>query len=452
MFISTNPATEVEIGRYPFMTDAETEAMLHQAVRAQAAWAMRTLDERCTVIKRLGEILISQADAIAPMITREMGKPLAQSRAEVLKCATVCTYYAEHAEHLLAEELIDTEFAQSGVRYDPLGLVLSIMPWNFPLWQFFRFAVPALLAGNGVVLKHAPTTWGCAFEAVRCCREAGIPEELVCCLLADVPQVANVIADRRIRAVTFTGSTRGGAAVAAAAGAAVKKCVMELGGSDAYMVLEDADVEHAARICVASRTTNSGQSCVAAKRFIVHQAVRNAFTDYVIDGMLSLTVGDPFDAATQIGPLARRDLRDGLLEQVRASVADGAVAHGGASIDGPGWFVAPTVLTNVMPTNPAFTEELFGPVAAIIEATDDDHALQLANASRYGLGSAVFTRSEERATRFVRGVEAGMVVVNDMVRSDARLPFGGVKDSGFGRELGPLGIREFVNAKTFARR
>lgn len=447
-FTSVNPATLDTLASYNLMSAADVNNAIAKCSRAQTAWAALPLLERADVIRRLGSVLLAQAPTVANMITAEMGKPLAQARAEVEKCASACTYYADVAEELLAVRHVNTEHTSATIHTEALGIVLCIMPWNFPLWQFIRFAAPALIAGNGIVLKHAPTTWGSAFEAVRLCKEAGIPEDLVACLVIDVADVAPVIAHSNVRAVTFTGSTKGGAAVASMAGANVKKSVLELGGSDAYVVLDDAHVEHAARMCVESRCTNSGQSCIAAKRFIVHRHVINEFTTAAMRFMQAMVVGDPLDVATRIGPLARRDLRDGLLDQVRRAVAGGAVTHSWHDVPDTGFYVAPMILTNVHEDNVACTEELFGPVASIIEAADDADALALANASRYGLGSAVFSADLERASWFAQRLQAGSVAVNDMVRSDARLPFGGVKDSGYGRELGPHGIMEFVNVKS----
>ncbi|MBS1561488.1 MAG: aldehyde dehydrogenase family protein [Bacteroidetes bacterium] len=447
-FTSIDPASEKTLASYSHMDATHVERTIAQCVRAQQAWAQKPIAERAAVLRRLAAVLLAQAPRVASMITAEMGKPLSQARAEVEKCATACTYYADRAEELLAPRHVDVPQATATIHAEALGIVLCIMPWNFPLWQFIRFAAPALMAGNGILLKHAPTTWGSAFEAVRMCREAGVPEELVACLVIDVADVATVIADARVRAVTFTGSTRGGAAVAALAGANVKKSVLELGGSDAYVVLDDANVEEAARICVESRCTNSGQSCIAAKRFIVQRGVIDAFTDAAMQHLRTMHVGDPLDEATRIGPLARRDLRDGLLDQVRRAVEGGAVAQSWHDVPDVGFYVAPTLLTNVDADNVALTEELFGPVAAIVEASDDADALALANASRYGLGGAVFTADPARALWFAQRLECGTVAVNDMVRSDARLPFGGVKDSGYGRELGPHGIMEFVNVKS----
>lgn len=451
-FTTINPTTEAELERYVWHTPAQVDRVIARAASAQHAWAQQPLQHRLDIIRRLGAVLHAHADQIAHRITMEMGKPIVQARAEAEKCVTVCDYYADHAGAFLADLPVATSYARSSVRFDPLGVVLSIMPWNFPFWQFIRFVVPAVAAGNGVLLKHAPSTMGCALLAVELCHRAGIPEELVQALIIDIPDVERVIADARVRAVTFTGSTGGGAAVAALAGSYVKKTVLELGGSDAYIVCDDADVEHAARQCVASRCINSGQSCIAAKRFIVQASVADAFTEAVIAHMASQVVGDPLSPGTTIGPMARMDLRDALVDQVHRTV------HAGAHLVFPrdpldhgqrrGWFIAPSVLTGVQRSMPAAIEEVFGPVAVILTAETDDEAVAIANASRFGLGAAVFTADASRADAMVAKLDAGNVFVNDYVRSDARMPFGGVKDSGYGRELGPFGLREFVNVKS----
>jgi succinate-semialdehyde dehydrogenase/glutarate-semialdehyde dehydrogenase len=429
VFTTINPATEELLEQYAWHAHAQVDHMVARAASAQQAWVQRPLQHRLDVIRQLGVVLHAHADQIAHMITTEMGKPIAQARAEAEKCVTVCDYYADHAGEALAELPVATSYARSRVRFDPLGVVLSIMPWNFPFWQFIRFVVPAVAAGNGVLLKHAPSTMGCALLAVELCHRAGIPEELVQALIIDIPDVERVIADARVRAVTFTGSTGGGAAVAALAGSYVKKTVLELGGSDAYIICSDADVEHAAR-----------------------QSVADAFTEAVIAHMADQVVGDPLLPRTTIGPMARMDLRDTLMDQVRRTV------HAGARLVFPrdpldhgqrrGWFIAPSVLAGVERTMPAAVEEVFGPVAVIMTAETDDEAVVMANASRFGLGAAVFTADGSRADAIVAKLDAGNVFVNDYVRSDARMPFGGVKDSGYGRELGPFGLREFVNVKS----
>jgi succinate-semialdehyde dehydrogenase/glutarate-semialdehyde dehydrogenase len=380
----------------------------------------------------------------------EMGKPVAAGRAEADKCAWVCEYYADHAEGFLADEPIATDATHSFVRYEPLGVVLAVMPWNFPLWQVFRFAAPALMAGNAGVLKHASNVCGCALAIEDVFRRAGFPEHLFRSLLVGSRQVDALLGHPRIMAATLTGSTPAGKAVARRAGELLKKTVLELGGSDPYLILEDADVEAAAATCVASRLINSGQSCIAAKRFIVVEPVRSRFEELFVQGMRAAKMGDPLAEDVQVGPQARVDLRDELHGQVERSLLAGArCLLGGAIPPGPGAFYPPTVLADVHPGMPAFDEELFGPVGAIVPARDEAEAIRLANQSVFGLGAAVFTRDVARGERIAaRELEAGSCFVNASVKSDPRLPFGGIKQSGYGRELAVFGIREFVNIKT----
>lgn len=445
-FRSIDPATEEVIATYPAHSAEEVRRIIERADEAQQHWAQVDAVDRSALVRRLGDVITEHVDRAATMISREMGKPLDQAAAEVLKCATACTYMAEHGPMALRDEVVSAEFVMSSIRREPMGLILSIMPWNFPFWQFFRFAAPALVAGNGILLKHAPTTWGSALLAVELCRRAGIPEGLVDCVMVDVPDVESVIADRRIRAVTFTGSTIGGRAVGALAGKYIKKSVLELGGSDAYIVLDDADLSIAVNACIQQRFINSGQSCIAAKRWVVHTAVMETFKQRIFAAMQTV----------HVGPLARRDLKDQLIDQVRRAVEEGATLYvDGAPAEvsaldpgGRGWFVRPAVLMNVRPGSVADQEELFGPVAAVIEVGSDEEAIHVANGNDYGLGAAVFTRDAQRADLFCRALQAGSVFVNGFVRSDARLPFGGVKDSGYGRELGLAGLMEFVNVKT----
>jgi succinate-semialdehyde dehydrogenase/glutarate-semialdehyde dehydrogenase len=382
-------------------------------------------------------------------MVEEMGKPIGAAEAEVAKCAWACRHYAENGEALLAPRTVVTDASRSFVRFDPLGPVLAVMPWNFPFWQVFRFAAPALMAGNVGLLKHASNTTGCAFAIERIFAEAGLPDGTFQVLAIRSHAVERVIRDPRVRAVTLTGSEPAGRAVSAAASDEVKKSVLELGGSDPFVVLADADVEKAAEVGAQARMINSGQSCIAAKRFIVEEAVKDAFVEAFVARVADMKVGDPMKRETDIGPLARRDLVDDLQEQVKGSLAAGARAElGGERLDGPGFFHAPTVLVDVTPEQPAFIEETFGPVAAIVGAADEDDALRLANATPFGLGASLWTRDIEKAERLVPLVEAGAVFVNGLVKSDPRLPFGGVKRSGFGRELGEEGIREFVNVKS----
>jgi succinate-semialdehyde dehydrogenase/glutarate-semialdehyde dehydrogenase len=379
-----------------------------------------------------------------------MGKPLAQGRAEADKCAWACEFYAEHAEGFLAPSAVATGARESFVTYEPLGPIFAIMPWNFPFWQVFRFAAPNLIAGNTALLKHAESVPGCALAIASVLREAGLPSGAFSNLFITHEQAKTVIAHAAVRGVTLTGSTRAGRAVARAAGAHLKKTVLELGGSDAYLVLEDADLDLAAAACAASRLINAGQSCIAAKRFIVDESVRGPFTQRLVARMREAKMGDPLDEATTLGPLARADLREALHRQVQTSLARGArLRLGGRVPDGPGAFYPATVLDEVRPGMPAFDEELFGPAAAVIGASGEAEAIRLANASPYGLGAAVFSSDLERARRIAaHELDAGACAINDFVRSDPRLPFGGVKDSGYGRELARHGLLEFVNVKS----
>jgi succinate-semialdehyde dehydrogenase/glutarate-semialdehyde dehydrogenase len=381
----------------------------------------------------------------------EMGKPVADGRAEADKCAWACDYYAERAEGFLADQPAETEAAKSYVAFRPLGVVLAVMPWNFPFWQVFRFAAPGLMAGNAAVLKHASNVPGCALAIEDVFRRAGFPDGLFRTLLIGSGRVEDeVLAHPKVRAATLTGSVAAGEAIGAQAGRRIKKTVLELGGSDAYLVLEDADLDQAVPACVASRLVNSGQSCIAAKRFIVPRAIAGELTERFVAEMRGKRMGDPLDESTKVGPQARRDLRDELHEQVEKSVAKGArLLLGGEVPEGPGAFYPPTVLTGVEPGMPAYDEELFGPAAAILEVEDEEEAIRVANDSRFGLGAAVFSRDLERAERIAADrLDAGCCFVNTFVKSDPRLPFGGVKESGYGRELGRFGIEEFVNVKT----
>ena len=436
------------------MYDEDSPERVHSVLvaahSASCTWSATSHTSRREIVERTADVLDALRDELAHMMTVEMGKPLSQARAEVDKCSAACRYLASVAATTLASEWIDIDGARAELRYDPMGVVLAIMPWNFPLWQFIRFAAPAILAGNAVVLKHAPNVMGSAQMMVSALHEAGVPFDLVQHLRIDETAVARVIADPQIRAVTFTGSTRGGSAVAALAGAAVKKTILELGGNDPYIVFGDADIAAAVEACVRGRMVNSGQSCIAAKRFLVHASVLGEVTERLAAAFDALRVGDPMDEATEIGPLARRDLRDGLLDQVERSRALGArvLTHRPQS-DMPvnGWYVAPMLLTDASQESPLFREELFGPVAGVWPFTTEEEAVAMANDSRYGLAAAVFTQDSERASRIAAQLQCGTVAINDFVRSDMRLPFGGVKDSGYGRELGTIGLREFTSIK-----
>jgi succinate-semialdehyde dehydrogenase/glutarate-semialdehyde dehydrogenase len=448
--VSVNPTTGKILREYSETKAEAVEAALEAAHRAFLAWREADFSERARVLRSAAALLRMEREDLARLMALEMGKPLRQGRAEAEKCAWVCEFYAENAAGFLAPEIKATDASRSFVSFRPLGTVLAIMPWNFPFWQVFRFAAPALMAGNAAVLKHASNVSGCALAIEEVFARAGAPGGLFRTLLLPGSRVIPLIAHPRIVAVTLTGSTEAGRSVAAAAGRALKKSVLELGGSDPYVVLEDADLDVAARACVEARVVNSGQSCIAGKRFVVVDAVRDAFLERFVRGMREKIVGDPLDERTDVGPQARRDLRDELHGQVLRSVELGARAIlGGRVPSGPGAFYPPSVLTDVRPGMPAYDEEIFGPVAAVIAARDEDDALRLANDSTFGLGAAVFTRDAARGERIAEiRLEAGACFVNTFVRSDPRLPFGGVKASGYGRELSAFGIREFVNVKT----
>jgi len=446
---SINPTTGETIRTYNGMTAEEAAAAVAQTHQTWLAWRKTSFAARAEPLRKTGAILRQRKDELAKLMALEMGKPLKQGVAEAEKCAWVCDHYAEHAEAYLAPDVVKTEAARSYVAFEPLGVVLAVMPWNFPLWQVYRFAAPALMAGNTGVLKHASNVSGCALAIEEIFAQAGFPAGAFRTLLIGNPQVRAVIEHPLVRAVTLTGSTPAGKAVAAQAGAVLKKTVLELGGSDPYLVLEDADLDQAAPICARSRLINGGQSCIAAKRFIVVEPALAGFTERFVSFMKAQKVGDPLVPGTDVGPLARHDLRDELHRQVVASVERGArVLLGGEVPEGRGAFYPPTVLTDVRPGMPAYDDELFGPVAAIIRAKDEQDAVRIANDSPFGLGAAVFTRDPDRGERVARALEAGSTFINGPVVSDPRLPFGGIKESGYGRELGSYGIKEFVNAKT----
>jgi succinate-semialdehyde dehydrogenase/glutarate-semialdehyde dehydrogenase len=447
---SIDPRTGTLVREYPEATDTEVHAALAAGVAAFDSWRRTSFETRASVMRRAAAFLRDSRDALARLMAVEMGKPVTQGRAEAEKCASVCDFYAERAASLLAPESAPTEASQSYVAFEPLGVVLAVMPWNFPLWQVFRFAAPALMAGNVGLLKHASNVTGCALAIEEILGASGLPKAAFRTLVVPSSRVAALIEAPEVAAVTITGSTPAGRAVASKAGAQLKKSVLELGGSDAYVVLEDADLDAAAEICAASRLINGGQSCIAAKRFIVVEPVLGGFEDRLVERMQARLMGDPLDEATAVGPQARRDLRDELDRQVRASLAKGARARLGCAVpEGPGAFYPPSVLGGVTPGMPAFDEELFGPVAAVIAARDEKDAIRLANFTVFGLGAAVFTADRARGERIARQeLEAGSCFVNAFVRSDPRLPFGGIKQSGYGRELGAFGIREFVNVKT----
>ncbi len=446
---SRNPATGEVLERFDEAGPEAVDAALARALEAFVAWRATPFAARADRMRALARRLRETNAAHARTMALEMGKPLADGEAEIEKCAWGCDFYAEHAAGFLAAEPRVTDAARSFVRFDPLGPVLAIMPWNFPYWQVFRFLAPALMAGNAAILKHASNVPRAALAIEALVRDTGFPPGLFATVLIGGERAEALIGDPRIRAVTLTGSDRAGSRVAAAAGRAIKKTVLELGGSDPFVVLDDADVARAARVAADARLVNGGQSCIAAKRFVVVDAVADAFLDGFVAEMGSRRLGDPLDRATQIGPQARHDLRDALHRQVEESVRRGArVLLGGTVPPGPGAFYPPTVLAAVEPGTPAFDEETFGPVAAVIRVRDEAEAVSVANRSQFGLGASVWTGDPARGERVAAAIEAGLVFVNAQVKSDPRLPFGGVKRSGYGRELAELGIREFVNVKT----
>ena len=446
---TVDPATGLLVREYVEHTEDDVAARLERAGDAFRAWSARPVAGRTALLRSLAGVLRAGLSGHAALMTAEMGKPIAQAEAEVEKCAVTCDWFADHATALLEPEPAGTEAAASYIRFDPLGVVLAVMPWNFPFWQVIRCAAPALAAGDTVVLKHASNVPGCALALEEAFEKAGFPEGAFTTLLVPSRTVGEIIAHPAVRAVSLTGSEAAGRQVAALAGASLKKTVLELGGADAFVVLADADVEHAARQAAVARTINNGQSCIAAKRFIVEEPLAARFEDALVERMAALRVGDPRDRSVQVGPLARPDLVEELEDQVQRTVAAGAVLRlGGRRQQGPGCFFPPTVLTGVEPGMAAFDEETFGPVAPVTRARDAEHALELANRSRYGLGGSIWTVDVERGRALAARFEAGAVFVNETVKSDPRVPFGGVKCSGYGRELAAFGLREFVNVKT----
>lgn len=450
MLQSINPATGKEIKSYEEMNEDNVKEIIDSVDSTFNIWRKTSFKERSEKMNRAAEIIKEKKEEFAILMVEEMGKPIAQARAEAEKCAWVCEYYAENAEKFLEDEKFETDADNSFVTYQPLGVVLAIMPWNFPFWQVFRFAAPNLMAGNAALLKHASNVQSCALSIESIFREAGFPENLFRTILISSKKVKNVIDNGKVRAVTLTGSVPAGKVVAREAGEQLKKTVLELGGSDPYVILEDADLEKAADTCVTSRLINAGQSCIAAKRFIIPEKIYNDFEKLFVEKMKQKKMGDPKDEENDLGPQARDDLRDDLHKQVEDSVEKGAkILLGGKVPDMKGAYYPPTVLANVEPGMPAYDEELFGPVAALIKVKDEEEAIKVANDSDFGLGGAVFTKDVDRGTKIAREkIDSGNVFVNQFVKSDPRLPFGGVKDSGYGRELSIFGIKEFVNIKT----
>ena len=449
MIASINPATGAALRTFEPLTEGQIEDRLRRAEAAYQAYRRTSFAERARWLNAAAEILESEKERLGRVMTLEMGKPIGGARAEAAKCALACRHYVEHGERLLADEPLDGAAGRSFIRYQPVGPVLAVMPWNFPFWQVFRFAAPALMAGNVGLLKHASNVPQCALEIEDVIRRAGFPPDVFQTLLIGSAQVERVIGDPRVKAVTLTGSEPAGAQVASQAGRRIKKTLLELGGSDPFIVMPSADIERAARTGVEARTINNGQSCIAAKRFIADTRIAAEFERALVAGMATLRVGDPMEESTQVGPLATPEILEGLDEQVRRSVEMGArVLTGGKRLGRPGNYYAPTVLADVPKDAPAYGEELFGPVAALFRADGMEDAIRLANDTEFGLGASAWTNDETEQRRFVDDIEAGMVFINGMVVSDPRLPFGGAKRSGYGRELGTYGIREFVNVKT----
>jgi len=448
-FVSINPSTGKAMKSFRAIAYDEMKEKLRDAAQAFRLYRRSPFSERAAKMLRAAEILESEKEQFARLMTAEMGKPFKSAVAESLKCAWACRFYAENAERFLADEEVKTDATQSYIRYEPLGPVLAVMPWNFPFWQVFRFAAPALMAGNVGLLKHASNVPQCALAIEEIFRRAGFPEGVFQTLLIGTETVEAVIDDERIAAVTLTGSVGAGSAVASRAGRRIKKTVLELGGSDPFVVMPSADLEEAAKVATKARTLNNGQSCIAAKRFIVAQSVAVEFQGLFVGEMQGLKVGDPMQEDTDVGPLATEELLKGLEKQVQSSVAAGArILTGGKRIDRAGYFYAPTVLSEIKPGSPAYADELFGPVASLFVVPNAEEAIRIANDTPFGLGCSLWTRDRAEQGRFIDEIEAGMVFVNGMVASDPRLPFGGIKQSGYGRELGVFGIREFVNVKS----
>lgn len=449
MFASLNPATGQVVAQYEDHSPAAVDAALDRAAGAQATWRRTPLEQRARLLTSAAAVLRQHKGRYAALITLEMGKPVAEAEGEIEKCASTCDFYAAQAAIFLADEIVPSNATLSKVVFDPLGLVLAVMPWNYPFWQVIRFAAPALAAGNGAVLKHANNVPQCALALEEVFREAGAPEGLFTTLLVGASSVKSLIEDRRIAAVTLTGSTPVGKLVASHAGAVLKKQVLELGGSDPFVVLADANIDAAAKVAAKARFQNAGQSCICAKRFIVEDAVADRFVEALHAHATEIRIGDPTDRAITMGPMARHNLRAELHDQVERTVKQGGrLLMGGRLADGPGAFYAPTIIDHVTDSMASGAEETFGPVASVMRVRDVETAIALANATDFGLGAGLWTADLDRAARLAREIDAGAVFVNGLVASDARLPFGGLKQSGYGRELGVYGIREFTNVKT----
>jgi succinate-semialdehyde dehydrogenase/glutarate-semialdehyde dehydrogenase len=446
---TTNPATGETLETFDAHTGAEVDEKLSKAVEAFKAHRLTSFESRAEKMRRAGEILIERKEELGRLMTLEMGKPIKAAIAEAEKCASACFHYADNAEEMLAPREVKTSGGAGAIYFQPVGPVLAVMPWNFPFWQVFRFVAPAVMAGNVGLLKHSSNVPQCALAIEKLLLEAGFPEGVFQTLLVSSTEVAQLIADPRIRAVTLTGSEGAGRSVGEAAGRALKKTVLELGGSDPFIVMPSADIDRAAKTAVTARMINNGQSCIAAKRFIVHASVYDQFIDRFVDGVAALKVGDPMKAEIDVGPLATESIRDELAVQVNKTVNLGArVLYGGRKLDGPGFYYEPTVLVDIPSSSPAQEEELFGPVASVWKAGDIDEAIEIANSTRFGLGASAWTENPVERERFVRDIQSGLVFINGMVASEPALPFGGVKDSGYGRELSDFGIMEFVNIKS----
>ncbi|MDP6229694.1 MAG: NAD-dependent succinate-semialdehyde dehydrogenase [Candidatus Marinimicrobia bacterium] len=450
MLNSINPSNGELIASYEEMTKEEVKVIISNVNSAYQEWRLTSFSHRTQLMKNVAEILQDRKEDLGRFMTLEMGKPFSQAVAETNKCASVCEYYADNAERILENQIIETDASKSYVAYRPIGIVLAVMPWNFPFWQVLRFAAPALMAGNVGVLKHASNVQGCALEIEKIFQDAGFPKNVFRTLVIGSKDVKEVIENPHVKAVTLTGSTPAGKAVASQAGAVLKKTVLELGGSDPYIILEDADLDQAITACMIGRFLNTGQSCIAAKRFIVIESILNEFRTKLLEAMKTQKWGDPFDEDVNVGPMVNIWSRDEVHEQVTASIEKGAdLLVGGIIPDVEGAFYPATLLDNVRPGMPAFDDEIFGPVASIISVNNEEEAIQLANQTSFGLGGAVFTKDIERGEKIAANdIEAGCCFVNDFVRSDPRLPFGGIKESGYGRELSEAGIREFTNMKT----
>jgi succinate-semialdehyde dehydrogenase/glutarate-semialdehyde dehydrogenase len=448
VFKSIYPYTQEILAEYPLMNDTTLDQFILNASKSFQSWKKNSFSERANVLKRVAVILRRDQDKLANLITNEMGKVIAEALGEVEKCAMTAEYYAEHAEIFLKDEKLESNYKKSFVSYQPIGVILGIMPWNFPFWQVFRYAVPTLMAGNTTLLKHAPNTCGCSIALEKIFLEAGAPEGVFASLIIDTPAVEKILNSDLIRAATLTGSERAGSSVASIAGHQIKKTVMELGGSDALIVLPDADMKNAVAVALNSRMLNAGQSCIAAKRFIILKEALQEFMQEFMAQLKNLKQGDPFDKSVTTGPMARLDLVDKLDKQLKSSVKMGAKLEWGGEINGCNF--KPALLMNVKKGMAAFDEETFGPLAAVTVANDETEAIQLANDSAYGLSGSIWTKDIEKGIALAKQMETGAVYLNTLVKSDPRLPFGGIKKSGYGRELGRHGILEFVNAKTIA--